>query len=120
MKKLSMMPKSCKMELSKRLGLPVNERKKKPKKVDQEIKELQRSTALIIPCNPFVRIVKQIIEENTVQPLRTEKTAIRALQEASESFLVSLFEEGTMVAHHCKRVTVTDRDLRLALRLKSL
>ena len=43
--------------------------------------------------------------------------ALAALQEATEKFLVGLFEDVNLLAAHAKRVTVMPRDIRLALRI---
>ena len=45
-------------------------------------------------------------------------TAIAALQEAAENFIVGLFEDVNLLAVHAKRVTVMPRDMRLALRIR--
>ena len=41
-----------------------------------------------------------------------------ALQEASEAYLVSLFEDTNLAAIHAKRVTIQPKDLALARRLR--
>ena len=47
-----------------------------------------------------------------------QSTAIAALQEAAEHFIVGLFEDVNLLAVHAKRVTVMPRDIRLALRIR--
>ena len=47
-----------------------------------------------------------------------QSTAIAALQEAEENFIVGLFEDVNLLAVHAKRVTVMPRDIRLALRIQ--
>ena len=49
--------------------------------------------------------------------MRFQSTAIAALQEAAENFIVVLFEDVNLLAVHAKRVTVMPRDVRLALRI---
>ena len=41
-----------------------------------------------------------------------------ALQEASEAYLVSLFEDTNLAAIHAKRVTIQPKDIQLARRLR--
>jgi hypothetical protein len=41
-----------------------------------------------------------------------------ALQEASEAYLVTLFEDTQLCAIHAKRVTITPRDMALARRIR--
>ena len=50
--------------------------------------------------------------------VRFQSTALAALQEAAENFLVGLFEDVNLLAVHTKRVTVMPRDIRLALRIR--
>ena len=46
--------------------------------------------------------------------LRFQSTAVAALQEAAEAYLVSLFEDVSFCAIYSKRVTIMVRDIRLA------
>lgn len=57
---------------------------------------------------------------NSGTSLRWQATALLALQEATEAYLVGLFEEANLCAIHGKRVTIMPRDLQLALRLKGM
>lgn len=41
-----------------------------------------------------------------------------ALQEASEAYLIGLFEDTNLAAIHAKRVTIMPRDIVLARRLR--
>jgi histone H3 len=41
-----------------------------------------------------------------------------ALQEASEAYLVGLFEDTTICAIHAKRKTIMEKDMRLARRIR--
>ena len=50
--------------------------------------------------------------------MRFQSTALAALQEAAENFLVGLFEDVNLLAVHAKRVTVMSHDIRLALRIR--
>lgn len=51
-------------------------------------------------------------------PLRWQVHAILALQEASEAFLVHLFEDANLCAIHAKRVTIQTKDIQLARRIR--
>jgi len=44
--------------------------------------------------------------------------AIGALQEASEAYLVGLFEDTNLCAIHAKRVTIMPKDIQLARRIR--
>jgi histone H3 len=50
--------------------------------------------------------------------LRFQSTAILALQEAAEAYLVSLFEDTNLCAIHAKRVTIMRKDMQLARRIR--
>lgn len=50
--------------------------------------------------------------------LRWQSSAILALQEATEAYLVHLFEDANLCAIHAKRVTIMQRDIQLARRIR--
>ena len=50
--------------------------------------------------------------------LRFQSTAVLALQEASEAYLVGLFEDANLCTLHAKRVTIMPKDLFLARRIR--
>ena len=79
----------------------------------QEIRRYQKSTDLLISKLPFQRLVKEI-GQNYKQDLRFQSSAIMFLQEASEAYLVGLFEDMNLCAIHAGRVTVKPKDLQLA------
>ena len=66
---------------------------------------------------PFQRLVREIAQEYK-NDLRFQGTAILALQEATEAYVVSLFEDTNLAAIHAKRVTVMPKDMQLAKRLR--
>ena len=49
---------------------------------------------------------------------RMQSGALLALQEASEAYLVGLFEDTNMCAIHGKRVTIQPKDMQLARRIR--
>lgn len=81
-----------------------------------EIRRYQRSTELIIPKLPFQRLVREIAEN--VFDGHFQSAALSAPQEASEGFLVGLFEDTILCAILVKRVTIMPRDLQLAYRIR--
>ena len=84
----------------------------------REIRKYQKSTDLLIRKQPFQRLVREIAQEFKPD-LRFQSTAIMALQEASEAFLVSLFEDTNLCAIHAKRVTIMPKDMQLARRIRA-
>ena len=83
----------------------------------REIRRYQKSTALLIPYAPFVRLCKSIAGEYD-STLRFQSQAVVALQEASEAYLVGLFEDSNLCALHAKRVTIMPKDMQLARRIR--
>ena len=51
---------------------------------------------------------------------RWEPEALLALQEAAESYLVSIFEDTNLCAIHAKRVTIMVKDMQLARRIRGV
>ncbi|KAJ7826511.1 histone-fold-containing protein [Mycena leptocephala] len=72
----------------------------------REIRRYQKSTEILIRKLPFQRLVREIAGD-VRQDLRFQSSAIMALQEVAEAYLVSLFEDTNLAAIHAKRVTMT-------------
>ncbi|CAG0904866.1 unnamed protein product [Darwinula stevensoni] len=68
----------------------------------REIRRYQKSTELLIRKLPFQRLVREIAQDFKTD-LRFQGSAVMALQEASEAYLVSLFEDTNLCAIHAKR-----------------
>ena len=83
----------------------------------REIRRYQKSTDLLIRKLPFQRLVREIAQDFKTD-LRFQASAIAALQEASEAYLVGLFEDTNLCAIHAKRVTIMPKDMELANRLR--
>ncbi|KAK0541444.1 histone H3.1 [Tilletia horrida] len=90
----------------------------------REIRRYQKSTELLIRKMPFQRLVRDILGMNfgytapEVPHYRIQSSALAALQEATEAYLVSLFEDTNLAAIHAKRVTIQPKDMILARRLR--
>jgi histone H3 len=82
-----------------------------------EIRKYQKSTELLIKKIPFQRLVKDIAQDFKTG-LCFQSHAILALQEASEAYLTSLFEDTNLCALHAKRVTIMPKDMQLARRIR--
>ena len=83
----------------------------------RDIRKYQKSYSLLLPKLPFSRLVREITEDYK-SDMRFQKSAIEAIQEATEAYLVSLLEDVNLLAVHCKRVTITAKDLNLARRIR--
>ncbi|CAB4069267.1 H3 [Lepeophtheirus salmonis] len=75
------------------------------------------STELLIRKLPFQRLVREIAQDFKTD-LRFQSSAVMALQEASEAYLVGLFEDTNLCAIHAKRVTIMPKDIQLARRIR--
>ncbi|PPQ81095.1 hypothetical protein CVT25_014558 [Psilocybe cyanescens] len=84
----------------------------------REIRLYQKSTDLLIRKLPFQRLVREISTECKTVDLRFQASALLALQEAAEAYLVSLFEDTNLAAIHAKRVTIMPKDMYLARRIR--
>jgi histone H3 len=71
----------------------------------REIRRYQKSTDLLIRKLPFQRLVREIAQDYRMD-CRFQSTAIQALQEAAEDYLVSLLTDTNECALHAKRVTI--------------
>ncbi|CAK0787005.1 hypothetical protein CVIRNUC_010221 [Coccomyxa viridis] len=84
----------------------------------REIRKYQRSTELLIRKLPFARLCREITNIFAPEPFRWTAEALLAMQEATEDFMVHLFEDTNLCAIHAKRVTIMPKDLQLARRIR--
>jgi len=83
----------------------------------RQIRRYQKSTELLIRKLPFSRLVREIAQDYC-EDLRFQRAAIEALQEASEAYLVGLFQDTNLCAIHAGRVTIMPKDMQLARRIR--
>ncbi|KAF2999327.1 centromeric DNA-binding histone H3-like protein cse4 [Curvularia kusanoi] len=110
----------------KRLGAPgpapTRTKRYKPGTVAlREIRKYQKTTDLLLLKLPFQRLVREIAQgvSGDDGPNRWQSQALFALQEATEAFLVNLFHDANLCAIHAKRVTIQQKDIQLARRLRA-
>ncbi|EGV64195.1 centromeric DNA-binding histone H3-like protein cse4 [Yamadazyma tenuis] len=99
----------------------VTKRRFKPgTKAIRDIRKFQKSTDLLIRKLPFARLVKEIAENfiGMNYGIRWQSNAVLALQEACEAYLVHLLEDTNLCAIHAKRVTIMQKDIQLARRIR--
>ena len=63
----------------------------------REIRHYQKRTNLLIKKVPFARLVREIVQDFK-QDLRFQSSAIGALQEAAEAYIIRLFEDTNVCA----------------------
>ncbi|XP_030700571.2 histone H3.1t [Globicephala melas] len=79
----------------------------------REIRHYWKSPELLIGKLPFQRLVREIAQDFKMD-LRFQSSAVRALQEVCEAYLVGLFEDTNLCAIHANRVTIMPKDIQLA------
>ena len=85
----------------------------------REIRRYQKSTDLLIRKAPFLRLYREImIVDLKKTDFRVRAESALALQEATEAYLVGLFEDTNLCAIHAKRVTIMPKDIQLARRIR--
>ena len=72
---------------------------------------------MLIRKLPFQRLVREIASEYK-NDLRFQASAVLALQEAAEAYMIGLFEDTNLCAIHAKRVTIMPKDMQLARRIR--
>ena len=83
----------------------------------RDIRRYQKSTDLLIRKLPFQRLVREIAQ-GYKSDIRFQETAVLAIQEAAEAYLIGLFEDTNLCALHAKRVTILAKDMQLARRIR--
>ena len=83
----------------------------------REIRKYQKSTELLIHKLPFQRLVREVAQDFK-SDLRFQASATLALQNASEAYLSSIFEDTNLCTIHANRVTIQPKDIQLARRIR--
>ena len=82
-----------------------------------EIRKHQKNMDLLMRKAPFQRLVRKIACD-IKSDLQMQSTALLALQEAAQAYLVGLFNNtNECTLHDAKRVTIMPKDMQLALRI---
>jgi histone H3/H4 len=90
-------------------------RKKRKGSSEREIAKQQKKVDLIIPAAPFRRLVNELTDS---EDIRYQQEAVKALQTASESYILDLLNDANTLASYAGRETLHGKDITLALRLK--
>ena len=83
----------------------------------REVKRYQKTIDNLLPRASFQRLVRNICSDLDHE-LRFQSQALLALQEASEAYLVGVFEDTNLCAIHAKRSTIFKKDMDLARRIR--
>ena len=82
----------------------------------REIQFYQKSTALLLRCLLFLRLIGEVTQDFKTD-LHFTAEAAYTLQCASKDYLVQLFEDSNLCTIHAKRVTIMLKDIQLARRI---
>jgi histone H3 len=82
----------------------------------REIRKYQKSTEFLLLKAPFQRLVSEITQGHKGD-LCFQSSALGASQEASEVYLVGLFEDSNLCAIHA-RVTIMPKDIQLTRQIQ--
>ena len=83
----------------------------------REVRKYQKSIKNVLPRAPFQRLVRSIVSDMDHE-LRFQSQALAALQEASEAYIVGIFEDTNLCAIHAMRKTIMKKDMDLARRIR--
>jgi histone H3 len=86
----------------------------------REIQKFQKNTDLLIRKAPFQRLVCKIALKFGKSDLQMQSTAVLALQEAAEYFMVDVFSDTNLCAMHGKHVTIMKKDMVLACPIQGI
>ena len=89
----------------------------------REIRRYQKSTELLMRKLPFQRLVREVANDMFAgtrfpEGPRWQSSAVMALQEAAEAYLVHLFEDTQLEAIHANRITIQAKDMQLSRRIR--
>lgn len=83
----------------------------------REIRHFQKGTGALISKLPFQRLVREVAGKTFIG-LRYQDSALSVKQEAEEAYVADVSKDSNLCAIHAKRMTVTPKDMRLALRIR--
>jgi histone H3 len=84
----------------------------------REIRRYQKDGKLLLQQKGFRRVVREIAQDYKEGSIRFQSSALLAMQEAAEAYLVGIFEDANLCAIHAKRVTVMPKDIALSRRIR--
>jgi histone H3 len=86
----------------------------------REIQTFQNNTDLLIRKALFQCLVCKIAPKFGKSNLRMQSTAVLALQEAAEYFMVDVFSDTNLCTMHGKCVTIMNKDMVLACHIQGI
>jgi histone H3 len=102
----------------------VGKKERKPHRFKQgtvalrEIKRYQKSVETLVPKMPFRRLVREIAAPYRDEDWRFSRSSLEALQEASEAYIVEVFEDTNNCALQSGKRMIKPRHMKLALAMR--
>jgi histone H3 len=86
----------------------------------RDICNIQKTTNLFIKEAPFQCLVRELAQKIGKSDLQMQSTAVLALQEAVEYFMIDVFRNINLCTAHGKGVTIKVKDMVLACRIQGI
>ena len=83
----------------------------------REIKFYQHAQVFLIAIRPFICLCHEIGQDYKTD-IRWKPEAFFTLQQAAEAFLTGYFSDVNIAAIHCKKVTISPKDMNLVKRIR--
>lgn len=85
----------------------------------REIRKFQKTTCNLIGALPFRRLVRELATNlANKENVRFSSTAVEALQEAAENYVVALMVDTGLLAAFKKKESISADDIMMALRIR--
>lgn len=83
----------------------------------REIRKMQATTHTLIKKAPLYRLIREIMQDFH-SDFRFQASALEAIHQACEAYIIDTFEVANLYAIHSKRVTILKKDFELVKRVK--
>ncbi|XP_044728121.1 histone H3.3-like type 1 [Chrysoperla carnea] len=80
----------------------------------REIRHYQRTTNSLVPKAAIVRVIKSILPQH----IRIQRSAVEALQESVEVYIVQFLSDSDLCTFNAKRRTLMTKDMLLTRRIR--
>ena len=85
----------------------------------REIRKFQKTTCNLIGALPFRRLVREVAKQQSNDAnVRFTATAVEALQEAAEGYIVTVLLDTGLLAAFKKHASISPGDIMMALRIR--
>lgn len=91
----------------------------------KEIVRLFKTGDVVTSKRAFKRVITRIVHENNPKrnvkghnAIKFKPNALMAIQEATEAYITRLLEDTNLLAIHAKRITIEEKDMALAYRMR--